>query len=269
MKLIAKLLLGVLLLLLLADLAVIAIFKLRQQTIANAIQEAVEEYVNGEVEMSEVKASLLAAFPSPAIEIDGLVVKDKLYPLHKEPFFKADKLVLTVRMVNLLSQNISIRTIRIEDGQFNVYTTSEGASNDYLFKGNFSAPGTRQLIDKLILKNISFKNVNEEKDKKFVADILSFVSVFKKKKQNLEVDTKCEIQTHEVLFHNRPSSFLTDKHLEAEFSMFYNPRKQVLHTDSALIRLNSNSLNLGITVDLSGESPIVNSKINAGKLILF
>lgn len=269
MKYLLKIFIGLVLLLVLCELVVLALFSVRQKEIADAISNTVRQYVNGEVEIGEVRGSLFGDFPNPAIVIQNVAIRDSLYPIHHKPFFKAQELVLGVRIRDILSRNVWVKSLQIHNGEFNVYTGPAGKSNDYLFKGRSLGGREKQFIDALKLREVIFRSSNVQKQNTFEVKIAALNSRFDDRKKGVALDGNCEMQTQRITLSGNTSNIFSNKHLQARFSMHYYPQEEVLRADSLALELDGNRLNIGIEVDMSGPAPVVNSKIHSGKLILF
>ena len=72
----------------------------------------------------------LSIFPTLAIEVDGLTVSNRIgQGFSKDPMLQLDKLLLDVRLIELLKGNLEISTVTLEHPRLLVEVNKEGESN--------------------------------------------------------------------------------------------------------------------------------------------
>lgn len=129
----------------------------KKKEIMQFVSQQMEEKLHGKASISDLDISVWHRFPNIAFSITGFSLSDSLY---NKPLLSAQKISTTFSLFRLISSNKSVKNLIIEDGEFHLFTDSNGYSNKYLLQlkkknvpvQNQNGNGTIE-IDKIAIRN--------------------------------------------------------------------------------------------------------------------
>jgi uncharacterized protein involved in outer membrane biogenesis len=115
--------------------AVIVSYK--KEILAELNQE-ISNSVNGQVEIGDLKITLLNDFPNLSLSLRDVYLRGPRYDQYKQDFLTAEIIDLNVRPFKLLLMEVSIKSIHVQNGQVSIFRTKDNYINLDIFKNTDS-----------------------------------------------------------------------------------------------------------------------------------
>ena len=144
-----------------------------QDAIIKKLKDSVQASINGRFEIGSFQFKPFGRYPGLTFSLRDIHLSDSLYQYHKVPFTEIGRLEVTLGLETLLTMNVSIRNIRIQDGRISVFTRRDGYSNLSAFQPTGKKPGKNDShisrlfgkVKSLQLDNVSFTFTDSLKEK--------------------------------------------------------------------------------------------------------
>lgn len=172
---IAKIILQYLTVLLLAITTLVLIaFHVLQRDLSNLVLSTLEPYIQADVKVQSIKATLFDAFPQGSVELVNVRISDTDSSSNNYAY-EIGRVYLMFDYKDLLSGNIRVRHIILRDATIKMVYNSDGSSNFEFWKVNDSTSSdTADLkldLDKVELYNTKYSFINFQDDFKLVTQI--------------------------------------------------------------------------------------------------
>lgn len=253
---------GVLLaVLLLLYVVVFTYVSINKKKIIRQVTELVGKKLNGNVKIGSVELSFFRHFPQTLVLIHGVSITDTLYQLHHHVFFEADEVFARLSIVRLLSKQAPVNGIRIDRGNFYVYTDTSGYTNAYLLNPKKDSAAAGRSNGKNELKSFVLHNVRiviDDRKKNKLHDVVVNdldMKLDDRDSTSFFFKTKTNIFVHSLAFNLDRGSFIKEKTFEGNFEVRYDKKIKQLQFDSIDIKLADHPFNLTGRFDLVGPLP--------------
>jgi hypothetical protein len=107
---------------------------LHKDEILVAINKEFNKKINGELSVKEVDFNLLENFPDFSFTLVQPLVKDSLYPIHRKPLFKAEKVYLKFSLLKLLRQQVHLQSVTLQNADIFLFKGKNNYANFHIFK---------------------------------------------------------------------------------------------------------------------------------------
>lgn len=204
----------------------------------------ISHLLNGEVSIADMSVSFFRNFPSFALQLRKIDIRDSLFAKHGHHFFRAENLYVRVNPFKLVTGKISINKLQVDSGSLYVFTDTSGYSNGYLLKPKRTDTATEKkksatadLFKKIELHRFAVTQEDLTKDKLFdfyINDLIArsstsgAVSVF-------NIDESILIRS--LAFKKQNGIFLENHLLKGKFTVNLNTETGELSFDSIPINI--------------------------------
>ncbi len=247
--------------LLLLYIVVFAYVSLNKQKIIKQVTDQVSKKLNGKLSIGTVELSFFRHFPKVSVLLHKVLLTDTMIAQHHHPLFEASEVFIELSIMKLIKKESALKGIRIEKGNFYLFTDTSGYTNKYLLSPRKEATAAKDSSHTInILKYVVLKDVRvtiEDRQKEKLHDLML---------SNLDVDLDDRINTsfftadanilvHSLAFNLPKGSFLKEKTFKGNFDMRYDKQTGQLKFDSIDIKLSDQLFNMSGVFDLKGTAP--------------
>ncbi len=254
---------GILLLVILAlYLAMGLILSNRKDKILTEVNTFTKETFKGDITISDLNVSSIKYFPSIAIEIKDVVVKDSLWANHKNTLITADLAYAKVFPWSILFGNLEVNNITLKNAVIDIHVDENGYSNMSAFdkrkkkaerkekKSSFLNP----TIDKIVLQNVTLSSENELKGKSFGLIINSLKAAVNKLNNGWNAKITLNSRINDLTFKKQNGSFAKGMDLNSNLELKYDPDAKNIHITSDNFSLDKNKFTLDANFGTKGNS---------------
>ena len=247
----------ILCLLLLAWLCLALYLQLNKAALLQKAKTQLSARLSGEVRIGGVDISFFRYWPSVAVRLTTVSIRDSAWQNHRHDLLKAASVDLTCDLwKSLRTFRIQTGSVDISHGQIYLYTDSTGYSNDYVL--HFRSPPGRSArppsFPDFALDDMSVVMEKQDKHKRFDLDVRHLACSIEKQDRSMLLHFRGgNIRIAGLAFNTEKGSFLKDKTLSGNFTLQYNTASKILQLDKARLLID------GIPFVLSGRFfPTVN-----------
>lgn len=246
--------------------------KMYKDEILSEVQVAINEKLSGKLEIEDINFTLFNNFPSFSLTLQNPVIRDSMYPVHKAELFRAEKIMLQVRLLRLLQGHISLQSITISNASISLVKMKNGYSNTSIVRKTSAVPkeksGSSSLsasVHEVIMKNVKFSMVDSIKNKWFRIDFKDVKSDIDNLEDGFAAEVEGNIVFGGLAFNAEKGSYLTDINSMVFLKTRFESKTSTLHIKSSSIEIdNSNYLLRGAFT--FSEKPHMHLEIDAARI---
>jgi hypothetical protein len=260
-------------LLLVLYIALFIYVSIHKKTIIKQVTDEIGKKIDGRVSIGDVELSFFSTFPNASVLLKKVTITDSLFAIHHHTFFRGEEIFATLSIGQILKKKFPVNGLKILNAAVYLYTDSTGYTNKYLFKSKRdSTSGDKQSSESNELRSIVLKSVNvviDDRDKGKLHDISVNNLRLKLNQENesLLIDTKADLQIHNLAFNTERGSFLKEKSLEGNFDLRFNKKSGQLQFENIDIKISKQPFILSGKFDLTGNDPQFTLNIGARKVL--
>ncbi|MGE0090827.1 MAG: AsmA-like C-terminal region-containing protein [Bacteroidales bacterium] len=202
MKFIKSLLIGIFLGLILLVAIAIAVSLIFEKQVTSYIIAELNERIEVKIDIDDSNLSILRKFPNASIEFVNVTAYSpstfpkKICGINTDTLFSTNKLFLEFNILDLLTQNFTIKNIHFDCGTINIFIDQNGNENYRFWKSD----NTNESSFKIDLKKVKFSQTNtrfcdEKNSIRFFSNIekMNISGLLLTNNYNLQVDALMEI----------------------------------------------------------------------------
>ncbi|PSL43445.1 AsmA-like protein [Chitinophaga niastensis] len=228
--------------------------------------------LNGNITIADMEPSLLKSFPNVSIGLKKVVLQDSLWQQHHHALLDVDYIFVRVNTLSLLRKHIDITDISLQNGTIYLYTDTTGYSNTYVLQAKSSGEKNGNTKDanikRLMLENISFVIDNKQKLKLFHLDVKRLDGRLNNNDSSMQFIMLSDILAKDFAFNTNKGSYLKDKELQLNLSLYFNKRTKILQIPQQEIRIDHHPILIGGQFTFGEKPPAFRLKINANQVLL-
>ncbi len=232
----------ILCLLLLCWIGVAAYVQFHKQELLEKAKTAFREQLGGDAEIGAVDISFFRHFPSIAVRLSNVTLRDSAWKQHHHDLLKAGNVFVSCNLwKSLLAQQVQLGRVDLEHGQVYFYTDSTGYSNAYLLSNRHpakAAKGKPAEPPDISITDMHFVMERQDKHKLFDFDIRRlFCSSSTVSGRQLHLDLDPEIVVNSFSFNTEKGSFIKGKKLTGHFAIEYNTASKIVQFNKATVKI--------------------------------
>lgn len=186
-----------------------------EDEIKEKLVDAINDQLKSELEVESFQLSLIKGFPNVSANFTNVVL-DGTFQSNTAPLLEASSLSFTVPLVQLLSDNIQVKSVLIENGAVSIYVNSKGKPNYKILKSTSDSKRAENFqldIEEAIFSNVEIIYTNKGTDitsrvriddaslsGNFRADNYALKSIGKGESYFLDIADKRFVPGHEINF---------------------------------------------------------------------
>jgi hypothetical protein len=231
-KRIGFLFLGMVALLLIASLMLSVYFNNHKAEIVTQINAKINENISGTADIGDINYKFFKGFPNMTLALSQVELKDSLWSLHKRTLLKAEQMEVRVNILGLLSNEINIDKIEIQDATLHLFKGKNGIVNTNIFrdkpKNKKSKSSTDSKIKQVLLRQVHFISENQLGNKLFDFNVLALRSKIDFDDENWHTKLYVKTLAKNMAFNTQRGSFIKDKIVEGVLKVnFSNQKNQI------------------------------------------
>ena len=273
LKISLKILSGIILLIVLLWLGVAYYINHNNKAILNTILNQLNANVNGKIEVTGMETTLLKGFPGVAVSLKKVLLRDSLWANHKHNLLNADDIDISLNIFSLITGNIKINKIGINNANIYIYTDSTGYSNTSMFKrktGNKSTDKKDQQAFEI--KRVDFKKVDLIVDNRRRFKLFNFLIDEVKGKidypdSGWNGNLKLKTTVKSFAFNTKKGSFLEGKTLEGTLITHYNNKRKEITIEQNKLTIGEDEFLIGAKIDLAKNKSAFAIDVRADKIL--
>ena len=180
MKRIGLLFLGIVAFLVIASAVLSVYFKNNKEEIVTQINAKINENITGTIVIGDINYKFFKGFPNMTLALSQVELKDSLWALHKRTLLKAEQIEVRVNVLGLLSNEINIDKIEIQQATLHLFKGKNGIVNTNIFrpkpKSKKSKSSTDSKVKEVVLDQVHFISENQMGHKLFDFNIVALRS---------------------------------------------------------------------------------------------
>ncbi len=213
----------------------------KEKLIAEAT-EKISQNIAGKITIADMGVSLFKNFPYISISINGIKITDSLFAKHGHPLLQAEKVFVRINPWKLITLNISVNKLTIQNGGFYLYTDTSGYTNAYLLKGKTKekkkeAGNLKNILDKIEIENVTV-TIDDLKNNKLFDFLINKIKAKTRIEDSailVHIDQNFLIKS--LSFNKNLGSFVQNHVLAGEYNFGYYPKAGKLLIDSMPITI--------------------------------
>ncbi|CAL1518256.1 AsmA-like C-terminal region-containing protein [Chitinophaga sp. MM2321] len=236
------------------------------------ITSQLNDHINGKLTIQDMEPSLFRSFPNVSIALKKVVLQDSLWQQHHHTLLDVDYIFVRVNTLSLLRKHVDVREVTLQNGTVYMYTDTSGYSNTYVFQrqaDTTAKKSTRSVnIKQISMEHITFQIENEQKQKRFNLDVQYLEGRLNATDTGMHLIVRSEILAKDFAFNIAKGSYLKNKMLGLNLSLFYNKKTKQLIIPQQEIKIDKHPVQIGGQFTFSEKPPPFFLKINANQVLL-
>ncbi|MEO6133480.1 MAG: AsmA-like C-terminal region-containing protein [Saprospiraceae bacterium] len=217
---------GILLLFIIACIIAYFVVRVNKDSINAMARAQINKQVKGNVEIGDLQINFFKTFPNISAELADVIIRDSLWNVHHHEFLHAERIYIRFGFMSLFKGKPEITQVIVQDGSIYLYTDECGYCNlsradDVGFKkGQHDIPDFRFERTRITVQN-DYQNSFHDIDFHHLTSHLNH----RDSSYTFKVNVKALV--HGVGFNMNRGSFLTEKGLEGNFYVVYEPGRKI------------------------------------------
>ena len=267
LKIIGFSLLGIFTVFIIASVAVGIYFSNHKEKIIAEINQKINENIKGTVAIGDVDYSLLKGFPNFALLVSNVVVKDSLWVNHKKTLLTSKEIEVHINLKKMIVSNeIFIKKIKINDAIINLYVDKNGLTNSDIFrpkpKDTIAKPEKEIKIGAIALANVEFISQNIQRDKLFDFAINKLESNIDYTDSGWETDAFVNVLAKSMAFKLSKGSFIKNKKVKGRLTLNYSNSQNRITIVTKNLGIGEDDFDITAHFSLDKDNPIFDFDIN-------
>ncbi len=228
--------------------------------------------VNGKIKVNSMETTIFKGFPGVSVSLKKVQLRDSLWAQHKHDLLNAQDIEVSLNILSLITGNININKIGINNANIYVYTDTNGYSNTSIFKAKSNQSSSKKDQNAYKINRLDFNNVNLIVDNQKRLKLFSFVVQQLKGKINY-ADTgwngKIDLITNvkSFAFNTKKGSFLKDKIIKGRLIAHYNEKSQQITIDQEKLNIGVDEFYIGAKISIAEEKSAFAIAVRANKIL--
>lgn len=231
-KRIGFLLLGIVAFLVIASAVLSVYFKNNKEEIVTQINAKINENITGTIVIGDINYKFFKGFPNMTLALSQVELKDSLWALHKRTLLKAEQIEVRVNVLGLLSNEINIDKIEIQQATLHLFKGKNGIVNTNIFrpkpKSKKSKSSTDSKVKEVVLDQVHFISENQMGHKLFDFNIVALRSQIDHDNDNWHTNLYLKTLAKSMAFNTKRGSFIQNRMVEGVLKVdFSEPKNQI------------------------------------------
>ncbi len=211
--------------------AMYAFFIIKKETIRQQLSTEIGNAVHGEFQVKDLGMNFFNLFPNVSLSLRGVELRDSAWTTHHRSLLKANKILLKINPFTLLSGNVRISKLVIEDAVITLFADGSGYTNEYLFSPKSKSSNNKKKgfhLDEIALKNVRFIKQDEIKNKLYDLSFRKLKCELNDHGEQTELEIKLDGTIHSLAFNLAKGSYAREKSIKGDFECAFETAKKQL-----------------------------------------
>jgi hypothetical protein len=243
-----------------------------KKKIISQVTQEVSKKINGKVTIGNIDLSFFSHFPSLSVVLKNVSITDSMLAYHHHPFFKSEKVYVTLGVINLIKKRPPVSGFKIEKGSFYLFTDTSGYSNNYLFKPRkdssaINAPSKKGELSSISMEQVRF-TIDDRRKQKFHDLVINNIKIDVNDKDPSATlfFAKADILVKSLAFNLQAGSFIKEKTVTGNFNFRIDKNIKQLQFDSINLAIGGHPFNITGRFDLVKPDPQFSLRLHTRKI---
>jgi hypothetical protein len=234
---------------------------LYEEQVKAYIVQQINNSVATEIEVKNIEFSIFKQFPYASLQFQKVTAKEATTSNKKGTLFSAQSVYFQFNIIDVLNENYSIKTIKVEDGIVNLKIDKNGNDNYHFWKESDGTGNQLSLaLDKLSLKGVTFYLINEYKNIDLSIEAVGVSLAGNFSQDEFTMNTQANLMIHQI--NENSESIVKNKSIVINTALAINQATKIYQIQQGEIdiedlqfKLTGNIINKsdGATLNLQSE----------------
>ena len=202
---------------------------LNQSSLLKKAKTAIDKQIAGTAMIEKMEVSFFHDFPSVALHLSKVELRDSLWQQHHHDLLEADNIFIALSLRSLFSGKPRAGKVYLENGVVYLFTDSSGYSNKSLFvSGNGKGKEKDVQPPDISLAGMRVVMDDQQRKKLFDLGVSRLDCAIKSNDRKLSLRTSIVSRISSFSFNTEKGSFLRDKTLGGSFTLQFNTASGIL-----------------------------------------
>ena len=215
-----------------------------KKSIVAKVTTEINDKIQGIVSIDNIDVTLFTTFPSFAVQIQNITIKDSLYAQHGHTFFTAKNVYAKLSFLSLIKRKPEVSKLVVEKASLYLFKDSTGYTNENLLNRKkpttaiATAKDDNSYINKIELRDVHFTKEDKQKSKLFDFVINNLKCNTGIEKDEMVYEVQQDILVKSLAFNTDKGSFVQEKTLNGKFKLYYKKETNFLHFNNIQLAIN-------------------------------
>ncbi|MGB3076459.1 MAG: AsmA-like C-terminal region-containing protein [Chitinophagales bacterium] len=229
-----------------------------RKEILNTITTAYHDKLNGDLTIGDLDFTVFDEFPSLTVRLENISVTDSSSAVLGDTLLRAEKVSFRLHLIELITGNIHLNTVTITNASILVMKYKNGEMNTPKARVvNTSAPaksGALPKLNKIFLKNVSFKMIDSVKMKFFGLTMKDVKLKSTDGNAPMNYDMDAAIHFDGLIFNYLKGGYLTNQDVQLNAFVTFDPDTKLLTLSNGDLVIQKQKLMLAIKMNFSEKT---------------
>ncbi|PCJ25390.1 MAG: hypothetical protein COA97_07825 [Flavobacteriales bacterium] len=211
------------------------------------IVEQINGSINTKIDVKNIEFSVFKKFPYASLEFQEITAEEVTENEKKGTLFSAQSIYLQFNIIDILSENYTIKKVQVEDGMVNVKIDKFGNDNYHFWKKVENTENKLSIeLEKLVFKRFNFYFLNEYKGLDMDVEALALSLSGNFSKDNFTLNTQATLFVNQI--NNKNELVLKNKRVRINTSLAVNQKTKLYRIKTGGISIEQLKFNLAGTI---------------------
>ncbi len=261
MKIVKRVLVGLLILLLLAVGTIFVVITFYKKEMASLFTDHLKTTYGLVLNTDDVKVSFFSDWPNASVEFRNIRVTNVLNDGSQAPLFNARSLSLSFNLKKLLQKEFAVKSIAVKDAEVNLWKDENGLRNFEFKKRDTLASSKSSLsfeIGKISIQNTLFTFQNKQNGQKIELVLKENTVKLKQYADGVEAGLTGDVLVKGLLFKKEKGAFLANS--EAKLNLGATicfPRKEIFIHSPSMVEIGKQKFDVSAFVELNDNKQLL------------
>ena len=229
-------------------------FLIKKEDIRQKLSTEISNAINGEFQVRNIGMNFFNLFPNVSLTLKDVEMKDSAWSTHQQSLLKAREIFFKVNPISLISGDVTISKLLIQDAVINIFADSSGYSNEYLFRpkaSNAKSSNTGFHLEEINFKNVRIIKSDQVKNKLYDLSFKKFKAELANSGENTDLEIKLDGTIHSLAFNMAKGSYAHEKSIKGNFRATFAKDKKQLSFENIRLAIDHHPFNFSGLFDLS------------------
>jgi len=235
----------------------------RNEVVALFVDKA-NEYLEAPVEVKTIELELWENFPMVSFKLNQVKIYESA-EITMDYLCKADKMLISFDIFNILFKNYEISTLKVTNASFNIGRGSNGEKNyEFIrYQEKDSTGRQRDLnLPNIILENARINYIDKQSEVKINLETEELRNTLKVQGNQLLINLSGIIEKNKIDV--KKTTYVEDQVIGLSSEFMYNLDSQIVQFDKTSVKLNGQQYNLDGYV-LTGQTKYIDLSVTSAK----
>ncbi|MEP7127919.1 MAG: hypothetical protein ABI729_03585, partial [Chitinophagales bacterium] len=229
-----------------------------RKEILSTITTTYHDKLNGDLSIGDLDFTVFDEFPSLTVRLEHISVTDSSSAVRGDTLLRAEKISFRLHLIELITGDIHLNTVTITNASILVMKYKNGTMNTPKARvASTSAPGKSgplPELNKIFLKNVSFKMIDSVKMKFFGLTMKDVKLKSTGGNAPMNYDMEAAIHFDGLIFNYLKGGYLTNQDVQLNAFVTFDPATKLLTLSNGDLVIQKQKLMLAIKMNFSEKT---------------